>query len=170
MKRMLKLVGRLLFLVVALGAVFIVGMRKKNPAVQDFARKMAKDVINPETMKTAGQPGAPAAIIRHRGRKTGTWYETPVAAVPAEDGFVIPLPFGADSDWLKNVMAAGTADVVTDGQPYGVDHPEMIPASIAEEFIPKEEWKMLGFLGVDDFLRVQTVESASSREEVDTPV
>ena len=170
MKRLFKLIFRLVFAAALLGAAFVVGMRKKNPTVQGFARRMAKDVVNPETMKTAGQPGAPASIIRHRGRKTGTWYETPVTVVPADDGFVIPLPFGTSDDWFKNVMAAGTADIVREGKPYGVDHPELIPASVAEQYLPEDEQKMLEFLGVDDFLRVHQAEATSVDEEAGSPV
>lgn len=167
MKRLFKLLFRIVLLAAALGTAFVIGMRAKYPPVQNLLRRMNKDVLNPEAMKTAGQPGASTSIIRHTGRKSGATYETPVSALDADDGFVIPLPYGTSSDWLKNVMASGTADIVIRGTTYGIDHPELIPASVAEPFVPADEQKLYRFFGVDDFLRVHKLASAS--EETDAP-
>ena len=52
-------------------------------------------------MRTAGTPGAYAAIIRNRGRISGRDYETPVGAVPIDDGFLVALPYGSRASWLQ---------------------------------------------------------------------
>lgn len=47
------------------------------------------------------------AIIQHTGRKSGQPYENPVWALRRGDTLAIALVYGADSDWVKNVIAAG---------------------------------------------------------------
>jgi deazaflavin-dependent oxidoreductase (nitroreductase family) len=53
--------------------------------------------------------------LYHRGRKSGREYRTPVKVFRRADGYVISLPYGADSDWVKNVLAADGCDLVTRG-------------------------------------------------------
>jgi deazaflavin-dependent oxidoreductase (nitroreductase family) len=55
------------------------------------------------------------ALMRHVGRRTGKPYETPVIAERTEDGFVIPIAYGTDSDWYHNVIAAGRGKIVWRG-------------------------------------------------------
>ena len=55
-------------------------------------------------------------VVVHRGRKSGRTYRTPVAVFPAANGPVIGLFYGSQSDWVKNVLAAGELDVVTRGR------------------------------------------------------
>jgi deazaflavin-dependent oxidoreductase (nitroreductase family) len=47
------------------------------------------------------------AIITHVGRKSGAEYQTPLMAFPSSDGFAIALTYGPDTDWMRNVVAAG---------------------------------------------------------------
>jgi deazaflavin-dependent oxidoreductase (nitroreductase family) len=53
------------------------------------------------------------AVIRHRGRRSGTAYETPVAVVPTTSRAIvmIGLPWGAKTNWARNVVAAGGASL-----------------------------------------------------------
>ena len=51
------------------------------------------------------------AKIRHRGRKSGKTYETVVS--PFRKGNVVAVVLGhGKTDWVKNVLAAGEADVL----------------------------------------------------------
>lgn len=139
-------------------AAFVVGMRNNDPRLQDRVRRFNRDVTNPRQMHTAGTPGAYASIVRHRGRTTGREYETPVVAVPTDDGFVFALPYGRErTDWLKNVLAAGRAVVVHEGATFTVDRPELLTAAQANPYFPPGEQRMQRAFGVDDFLRVWTV-------------
>jgi hypothetical protein len=96
-------------------------------------------------------------VIKHRGRTSGTKYETPIGPFASDDGFVIPLPYGATADWVKNVLAEGSAVIVTEGEVYHVDHPELVSSDDAMPEIPaKYQWS-LRLYNVDDFLRVRTV-------------
>jgi deazaflavin-dependent oxidoreductase (nitroreductase family) len=52
------------------------------------------------------------AIVEHVGRRTGRRYRTPVNARRESDGFTIALTYGAETDWVRNVLAAGGGHVV----------------------------------------------------------
>jgi hypothetical protein len=152
-----KVLGALLIIAAAIGVTFIVGMRAKYPPVLNAVRRMNRAVMNPRAMKTAGQPGAYAGVIRHVGRSSGTPYETPIGPFPTEYGFDIALPYGTSPDWLKNLVAAGSAVIVHDGIAYSVDQPEVIPAADAMGNLPPGEQRSIRWFGVDSFLRVRRV-------------
>src|SRR5262249_55894838 len=52
-------------------------------------------------------------VIVHRGRRSGHCYQTPVNVFSAGDGYVIALTYGPDTDWVKNVLAAGGCELRT---------------------------------------------------------
>jgi len=146
-----------LLVVAAVWTGFVVAMRAKFPPVQNAVRRMNQAVLNPRTMEKAGRSGASASVVRHIGRSTGTAYETPIEAVATGDGFVIALPYGASADWLKNVIAAGTAVLVHDGAAYPVDHPELVAASVGNPYFSASAQRSHRLFGVDDFLMVRRV-------------
>jgi hypothetical protein len=53
-----KGLGGLLLIFAAIGIAFMVGMRTKYPPMLKAVRRMNRAVMNPQSMKTAGQPGA----------------------------------------------------------------------------------------------------------------
>jgi deazaflavin-dependent oxidoreductase (nitroreductase family) len=154
----------LLFVVLAIGIVFFVGMRTKSPLVQNTVRRFNRAFGNPHQMKTAGTPGAYASVIRHVGRKTGRSYETPVVPFATPDGFVIALPYGPGTDWIKNVLATGSATIVNEGEPWLIDRPEVVPVTVAAPFMPAKEQRALRRFAVDRCLRVHRVEPDDFRE------
>lgn len=153
-----KSVGVLVGALVAVGVVFMVGMRAKYPPVLNAVRQMNRAFWNPRAMRTAGQPGAMASVIQHRGRTSGTPYETPIGPYPAIDGFVVALPYGTSPDWLKNVMAAGSAVLIHEGETIQVGDPEIISSDIAFAYVPQSEQRSLRAFDVDQFLRVRRMD------------
>jgi deazaflavin-dependent oxidoreductase (nitroreductase family) len=84
------------------------------PAPRSIAR-FNKRFTNRLTLRVAGYlPGF--AIVSHVGRKSGRAYRTPVNAFRTEDGYIIALTYGAQSDWVKNVLAAGSCELQTRGR------------------------------------------------------
>jgi deazaflavin-dependent oxidoreductase (nitroreductase family) len=140
----------------ALAAVFMIGMRQKSPLVLNAVRRSGR-AMRPYLLKSSGKPGAVASIIRHVGRKSGQTYETPVNAVPTDDGFVIALPYGLNTDWLKNVLASGSATIVDEGSTYPVDHPAIVPLSVAEPLFPPKDQRTHRRFRVEDYLVVRRV-------------
>ena len=147
----------LALVLLTVGVVFFVGMRRGSPLVRDVVRRFNRAFGNPHQMKTAGTPGAYASVIRHVGRKTGRSYETPMVPFATEDGFVIALPYGSGTDWLKNMMASGSATIVHEGDTYRVDQPELVPTAMAAPYMPAKEQRELRRFAIDRCLRVRRV-------------
>lgn len=66
------------------------------------------------------------AVLEHRGRTTGTVRRTPVVALRAEGGFLIPMPFGPSTQWTQNVLAAGGARLTWKGRDWSVGDPQVV--------------------------------------------
>ncbi len=141
----------------AIVVVFFVGMRTGSPLVRNVVRRFNRGFGNPHQMKTAGTPGAYASVIRHVGRTTGRSYETPVVPFATDDGFVIALPYGSDTDWLKNVTASGSATIVDEGNTYRVDQPELVPTALAAPYMPAKEQRSLRRFDIAQCLRMRCV-------------
>jgi deazaflavin-dependent oxidoreductase (nitroreductase family) len=156
-KFVVSLFGAMVFAIVGFMVVFFLGMRAKCPPVMNAVRKFNRNVTKAQAMKTAGEPGAYAAIITHVGRASGAEYETPVGPFVAEEGFVIPLPYGTTADWVKNVLQAGTATIVFEGETYDLDQPELIEAEEALAVIPPTYQRSLRWFNVNDFLKLRLV-------------
>lgn len=69
------------------------------------------------------------AVIEHTGRKSGRPYRTPVMAFVDTKSVRVVLNYGEQSDWVRNVRAAGAADVVHRGRRYRLTNPRIIPAT-----------------------------------------
>lgn len=127
MRIVLAVIGGLVLVAAGLFLTLVFGMRTGNRTVLDAVRNMNRKVTNPQQLKTAGKAGASASIIRHRGRTSGRAYETPVGVLVGDDGFEVALPYGPETDWVRNIMAAGSSVLVHDGQEYNVDRFEVVP-------------------------------------------
>jgi deazaflavin-dependent oxidoreductase (nitroreductase family) len=145
-------VGGLLFAAIALWALLLVTLRTKFSPALTAIRSMNRMVWNRRAMSTAGRPGAYASVIHHVGRTTGTPYGTPVGVVDTGDGFVIGLPYGTSPDWLKNMLATGTATIVSEGSAYRVEDPELVTAADANRHFSDREQRSHRLYGVDQFL------------------
>lgn len=126
-----SLVGLLFLLVIA----FMRVMRMEG--LRDRIRTFNKRRFNPMALKIAGKRMGGYAVIKHVGRRSGREYTTPVVTRQVgDDGFIVPLPYGRDVDWCRNVMAAGTCEFVWNGQEYALDKPEVITQSQALRAYP----------------------------------
>ena len=108
-------------------------------------------------MKLAGRRHVRfAARISHTGRRSGRRYVTPVSARLAGDTFIIPLTFGSQSDWSRNVRSAGGCEIRFNGADYRAVRPELADGEqvkdlIRAAFSPVERI-MLRMLGIKQFL------------------
>ena len=149
--------------VVATGVVFVTGMRAKSPPVVNTVRKLGR-TTRPLLIRSAGAPGASAAVVRHVGRSSGRQYETPVVAVPTDDGYVVALPYGPVADWTRNVLAGGPAAIVHEGVVHDVAEPTVVPlADVGDLFSPADQ-RAHRIFGVVDALRVRTVDAHGASE------
>lgn len=167
LRRIATVVGALFFALVSVLIVLLVGMRTKSPLVLNAVRRFNRAVTNPQQMESAGRKGAYASVIRHTGRKSGKPFETPVGVVATNGEFIIALPYGLHADWLKNVLASGSATIVSEGHTYQVDQPEIIPTATAAAHFPPKEQRNLRWFGVDQCLRVRRVEPEQAPQLTD---
>jgi deazaflavin-dependent oxidoreductase (nitroreductase family) len=63
------------------------------------------------------------AIVVHRGRKSGAEYRTPVNAFGGKDRYRFALTYGKDTDWVRNVLAAGECSIESRGHTIVLDEP-----------------------------------------------
>jgi deazaflavin-dependent oxidoreductase (nitroreductase family) len=140
------------------GVIFVVGMRRKSPIVLKAVRRSGR-AVKPLILRSAGTASSPTAVVEHVGRTSGRRYETPVVAAPTDDGFVIALPYGPNTDWLKNVRTAGHATIRFGGASYDVDHPELVDIQqVDDRFAPKEQ-RLHRRFQVRDAVMVRTLSS-----------
>jgi deazaflavin-dependent oxidoreductase (nitroreductase family) len=124
--------------------------------VLDRVRVFNKRLLNPLMMRLAGRKYWYASVIEHTGRRSGKHYATPVATDRVPDGFVIPLPYGVDVDWLRNVLAAGHATVRAHGQTYRVVQPEIISAEAAAPQLRPQRRRTYDLSGVKNYLHMKS--------------
>jgi deazaflavin-dependent oxidoreductase (nitroreductase family) len=109
-----------------------------------------RGVTNRVTRPVAGRlPGF--AIVRHRGRRTGRIYRTPVNLFRRGDSVVIALTYGPDRDWVRNVMAAGGCEVETRGRVLQLERPRIL-TDTRQTLVPGPVRPILRAIGVTDFL------------------
>ena len=72
-----------------------------------------------------------------------------------DDGFVIAFPYGLSADWLKNVLASGSATIAQDGSTYDIDRPEVVPVSAVEHQFSPTDQRAQRLFRVDECLRVR---------------
>jgi len=106
-----------------------------SPVVKILIRPMTK-LLNPLIRKFAGRPHFRiAAQIQHVGRRSGRTYLTPASARLSGDVILIPLTFGNQSDWSRNVRAAGGCSVRLNGRHYETAQPEFLSAQEAKPLV-----------------------------------
>lgn len=67
----------------------------------------------------------PFALVEHTGRRSGRGYCTPVLAFRSRATLAIPLFYGR-TDWVRNVLAAGGADLRRAGRQTRVINPRIV--------------------------------------------
>lgn len=122
--------------------------------LKDEVRQFNKRVLNPPMMHLAGRRYWYAAVIRHSGRRSGRHYATPVVADQVANGFVIPLPYGTDVDWVRNVQESGRAVIEVGGRRYDVAEPEIIDAATAGPQLSPVRRRLFQAFGIESFLKL----------------
>jgi len=130
--------------------------------IQNALRWLTR-VTRPLALRSAGKERSSTSVVRHVGRRSGHAYQTPVIAAAHDDSFLIALPYGERTDWLKNVLAKGSATLVTGGRTYEVDKPEVIPMAQATAYFRPREQRMHRQFGVGSALRVRRAPAESGQ-------
>jgi hypothetical protein len=119
---------------------------------EDANRDPVKSISNRIFLKISGGCLRAYSLVRHVGRTSGREYRNPVSAYPLGDGFVIPILYGAQSQWVRNVMAAGRFALRTKGRDYTLERPEIISAAQALAAFSPWQRGMLRSRKIQDFV------------------
>jgi deazaflavin-dependent oxidoreductase (nitroreductase family) len=117
-------------------------------------RHVATRYVNPVTRRVAGNLPA-FGLLTHRGRKTGHIHQTPINVFQRGDAYFFFLTYGSDSQWVKNVLAAGSCSLETRGrvvelvEPELITDPELRPAPPVARFVERR------IAGVTQYLRMR---------------
>lgn len=95
--------------------------------------------INRFVERIAGGRFAPWALLRHRGRRSGRDFATPVILFRVPGGFAIPLAFGEGSDWYRNLVASGAGTLRWHGHERAFVTP--LAAEVASPLLAFPAWK-----------------------------
>lgn len=117
-------------------------------------RTSNKYLLNPLMLRLAGKSYWYASVIEHTGRKSGKSYSTPIVADRVGEVFLIPLPYGTQVDWVRNVFASGEATLVHKGETYRAVSPELIDSTQALPLLPRDRRRTFERVSIGHFLRM----------------
>jgi deazaflavin-dependent oxidoreductase (nitroreductase family) len=90
--------------------------------------RINRRVTNP-LLRPVARSVAPLAIVEHRGRRSGRLYRTPVVAFCRDGRVMIVLSYGDRTEWVRNVVSAGRADLVRRGRRLALVDPRVVPVA-----------------------------------------
>ena len=91
-------------------------------------------------------------VLRHRGRNTGRWYETPLNVFRDDARFIVALTYGEDVDWLKNARTSTNAEIVTRGEVVMLGRPHDLTTDEGMAAMPRPVGLILKALDVSGFV------------------
>lgn len=100
------------------------------PALENFQIKYINPLMTPISRKLPGM-----SVIKHTGRTSGKEYETPVTAYRKGNTLAIGLIHGK-TNWVKNVLAAGEADILVSRADLHLVNPRVLPAGTVDRSLP----------------------------------
>jgi deazaflavin-dependent oxidoreductase (nitroreductase family) len=125
-------------------------------ALPRFVARFNARFTNRLTRTFAGRlPGF--GIITHVGRRSRRTYQTPVNVFHDGDRYVIALTYGADSDWVENVVAANGCELQTRGQAVRLTGPRIV-ADPSRRLVPTPIRPVLRLIGASDFMLLTSEE------------
>lgn len=140
---------------------------RRNPRI---GTAFVNSVVNPRLLDRGLAGGAASEIgtLEHVGRRSGVRRLTPVHPEPTADGFRVVVPLGSQSQWARNVLAAGHCRLQLHDRVYELGEPLMIPASEAGD-LPRAARSVMAALGFE-YLRLRTLSATVGHLGAQEPV
>ena len=139
-------------LAILLAPILLIRFRKRWVAAFNLA------VTNRITSRFAARLPS-FGILTHVGRKSGRVYRPPVNVFRVPEGFLIALTYGRDSEWVRNVLAAGGCELETQGVRYRLSAPTIVHDPTQRRF-PLPVRIVLWLIGANDFMQLSTSQNA----------
>ena len=121
---------------VALGSVAFfagaVGFWRRNRRI---GTAFVNSVVDPFMLRHGLTGGARSELgtLEHLGRRSGILRRTPVRPVPTAHGFRIVVPLADESEWARNVLAAGHCKLQWRSIVYTLDEPRLVAAQECDD-------------------------------------
>ena len=109
-----------------------------------------KRVFNPREIRKGERP-----VLVHSGRRSGTTFRTPLDAHEIHDGYLFIMNYGPESDWVKNILSAGSALLETNGVSIALTAPRVVPIEEAAEILKPDTKMPPRWVGVSECLLMQ---------------
>lgn len=165
----MRRIFRLLAIVGAVaGAFWLNGAQERAKAtgrplgeiVRGDVRRFVTRRFDPLVMRLglAGGRRSVWGVLEHVGRTSGTIHHTPVMPFLTEGRVFIPLPYGPDAEWVRNVRAAGHCRLQVHEEVYDLDEPAVIEAA-ENQALAGPLRRMAGRMG-SLYLRLHVLEKA----------
>jgi deazaflavin-dependent oxidoreductase (nitroreductase family) len=142
-------ISRYLLLLLAAPVALILLVRFFKRPMSAFHRAITNRIARRFAARLPG-----FAIVRSVGRKSGKVYWTPVNVFRQQNGFLIALTYGRESQWVANVIAAGTCDLESRGITYRLVCPLLVHDRSRQRFPPLVRF-VLGLIDANDYLELQ---------------
>ena len=97
-------------------------------------------------------------VLIHVGRSSGKTFSTPLDAHPIDGGYLFIMNYGRDSDWVKNILAAGSARLRVGGDEVALASPQVITKEAALPLLPATSKWPPDALNVTECLRMDLVQ------------
>jgi deazaflavin-dependent oxidoreductase (nitroreductase family) len=108
-----------------------------------------KRVFNPRELERGVRP-----VLTHVGRVSGRTYRTPLEAHAVDGGYLFVLVYGSRSDWVRNVLAAGRAQLSVGGEDIELVAPRLLDEAEAWRALPEGVRRPPRLLRISEFLRM----------------
>ncbi len=155
-KVLVALLGVLVTIAIVETALRLWAWRSRNPRALHLVTRFNKYVENPLQLRFSGRSGM-SATVHHVGRRSGMRYATPVIAHRSDDEAIIPLPYGTEVDWLRNVLAAGDAVIDLEGRSLCCEEPAVVDIAEVIDLLPPSMVRAVRLNGAREALRLRVV-------------
>ncbi|MDX1469399.1 MAG: nitroreductase family deazaflavin-dependent oxidoreductase [Acidimicrobiia bacterium] len=113
--------------------------------------KVNKKVFNPRAVRSGKWP-----VVTHWGRSSGRTYRTPADALPTHDGYVLVVRYGPESDWVRNILAAGEAELKLGDDLYQLTDPRLVSQDEAVKTLVRDDQVKKDFYTADHYLLMKS--------------
>jgi len=127
-----------------------------------FVRRVNRVFTNP-IMGTFAWVLPPLAVVHHVGRKSGRRYRTPVVAFRGSTGFVIPMTYGRDVDWARNLVRARGGELQQMGRSFKLGDPRVVDFEAAEPELPSIVRRILRAANFPGYVLLDICRASSNR-------
>jgi len=121
----------------------------KRPHLPRWLARINKRTFNVWEIRRGKRP-----VLSHVGRSSGQTLHTPLDAHQIDGGYLFIPMYGAESDWVLNILAAGSARLTVDGEERTLVAPRLVSGDEALPQLPPRARKQKSIVRLEHFLQM----------------